>query len=311
MFTSIALYFIDLLAASTLLLLGVFLLWHLLWQPVARLMLARWTLYGLSLLVFLCAMPGRIPLGFSLVEPTASSEAKSLSDSGSIEIAPIVFEPIRDDALRLPEFRPDVRAAFDSYEPTLPLSPSNRTTVVHERSITPTTALALLQITGMVLILGRLLLGTLCASRICRNAKPFGTFEGIVVLESDEMTVPVVLGFYRPKILLPGLLCRTRNEESLRLSLEHELAHVRHGDLGLLALYQLLLPLLFLQPLFWFFKNRLRREQEFLVDAAVAESTRQRNRYVEELLQWAKLNREKPRPSVSMLGLASMLGIVE
>ena len=52
---------------------------------------------------------------------------------------------------------------------------------------------------------------------------------GLVV--TDDVTSPAILGWVRPRILLPTRLCAILQSAELRLVLKHELAHFRAGDL--------------------------------------------------------------------------------
>ena len=63
----------------------------------------------------------------------------------------------------------------------------------------------------------------------------------------------------------------------------HEWAHIRNGDLWLLALGRCLLVLLFPHPLFWWLRRAIRGDQELLADAAAAGDNRPA--YCEELLR--------------------------
>jgi len=61
-----------------------------------------------------------------------------------------------------------------------------------------------------------------------------GKAGGQAVLFSDEWG-PAVVGFIRPQIVLPGW-CKDMDDWALRFILDHELEHVRAGDLRLIIL---------------------------------------------------------------------------
>ena len=73
-----------------------------------------------------------------------------------------------------------------------------------------------------------------------------------------------------PKIVLPEDSVKGANEAAVRAALAHEWAHIRQGDLWLLAIERLLLPLLAVHPLFWWLRRSIRLDQELLADAAAA-----------------------------------------
>lgn len=132
-----------------------------------------------------------------------------------------------------------------------------------------------------------------------------------------KLPVAVAIGLLRPMILLPqrflalpspspSLQWRGIDDVAeLRTVLAHELAHIRHYDLWLLALMRCLLLLLWPHPLFWLWRRNVRLDQETLADAAAAEVTN-RTDYAEQLVDWARVAAETPTPR-----LASSVGLWE
>jgi beta-lactamase regulating signal transducer with metallopeptidase domain/protocatechuate 3,4-dioxygenase beta subunit len=120
-----------------------------------------------------------------------------------------------------------------------------------------------------------------------------------------ELPVPVALGLRRPCILLPQTLATTASSEQLRSVLAHELAHIEHRDLWLLALLRSLMVLLWPHPLFWLWRRQVRHDQEILADAAAAELST-RTDYAKQLVALARsaVDARVPR-------LASSVGLWE
>lgn len=83
---------------------------------------------------------------------------------------------------------------------------------------------------------------------------------------------PVVCGLWRQVVLLPEAICCPGLEGLLRSVLQHELAHVRHGDAWLRLLGNMALPLLCLHPLYWWICRRIRLDSELLADDAAAQA---------------------------------------
>jgi beta-lactamase regulating signal transducer with metallopeptidase domain len=73
-----------------------------------------------------------------------------------------------------------------------------------------------------------------------------------------------------PKIVLPEESIKEANSAAVRAALAHEWAHIHHGDLWLLAIERMLVPLLAVHPLFWWLRRSIRLDQELLADAAAA-----------------------------------------
>ena len=58
-----------------------------------------------------------------------------------------------------------------------------------------------------------------------------GVSAPIALVVSDAVTTPVILGWLRPRILLPAALATSFSRDQLRAVLFHELAHFRAGDI--------------------------------------------------------------------------------
>jgi len=54
----------------------------------------------------------------------------------------------------------------------------------------------------------------------------------VMLLRSDRVSVPLVLGWLRPAIILPGTLVKSTDPEVVDAVLSHELGHVKRGDYG-------------------------------------------------------------------------------
>jgi beta-lactamase regulating signal transducer with metallopeptidase domain len=75
---------------------------------------------------------------------------------------------------------------------------------------------------------------------------------------------PVVLGFFRPMILLPASMAK--ESEETRQILSHELAHVRRWDDWANLFQHCLQALLFFHPAVWWISSRLSLEREIACD---------------------------------------------
>jgi beta-lactamase regulating signal transducer with metallopeptidase domain len=120
-----------------------------------------------------------------------------------------------------------------------------------------------------------------------------------------ELPVAVALGLRRPCILLPQTLVDQASAGQLRSVLAHELAHVEHRDLWLLAVLRLVTVVLWPHPLFWLLRRQVRHDQEVLADMAAAALTT-RVDYAEQLVALARAAVEVRIPR-----LASSVGLWE
>jgi bla regulator protein blaR1 len=89
--------------------------------------------------------------------------------------------------------------------------------------------------------------------------------------ESLQLSVPVVVGWIRPVVLLPVTALSGLSEEQLQAVIAHELAHIQRLD-AFVNLFQIAVEsLLFYHPAVWWLGKRIREERENCCDdAAVA-----------------------------------------
>lgn len=93
------------------------------------------------------------------------------------------------------------------------------------------------------------------------------------VVESAEVTAPMVTGIIRPTILLPVDFAESLSAEELRMTLAHELAHVRQGDLWLALVPSLSQAIFFFFPPAWIACREWETAREASSDAAAIEKT--------------------------------------
>jgi bla regulator protein blaR1 len=80
---------------------------------------------------------------------------------------------------------------------------------------------------------------------------------------------PLVLGLFRPRIVIPADFYERYSEAEQRLVIAHELAHIRRGDLYANAFSTLLQIVFWFNPLLHWAVSRMRFDQELACDARV------------------------------------------
>jgi beta-lactamase regulating signal transducer with metallopeptidase domain/Leucine-rich repeat (LRR) protein len=106
-------------------------------------------------------------------------------------------------------------------------------------------------------------------------------------LESMLVSIPTVLGWLRPVILLPVGIATGLTPEQLQAVIAHELAHIRRYDY-LVNLFQSLAEIiLFYHPVVWFISRRIRTERENCCDDIVVAAGAGPFSYAESLLHVA------------------------
>ena len=88
------------------------------------------------------------------------------------------------------------------------------------------------------------------------------------LVTQDYIGSPALIGFVRPKIILP-LYVHELEEESLRYILLHELSHYKRADMLLNNLLLVLQAVYWFNPLIWLLFRFLRQDMELANDASV------------------------------------------
>lgn len=101
----------------------------------------------------------------------------------------------------------------------------------------------------------------------------------VLLLESCLAEVPLVLGHFRPLILLPIGLLAGLPPAQMEAVLVHELAHIRRHDYLMNLLQRFAEGLLFYHPAVWWFSGVMRNEQEKCCDDVVVSVTGQPHEY--------------------------------
>jgi beta-lactamase regulating signal transducer with metallopeptidase domain len=88
----------------------------------------------------------------------------------------------------------------------------------------------------------------------------------VQLLETAAITVPSVIGWLRPVVLLPASALGGMSPRQLEAILAHELAHIRRHDYLVNLLQTLVETLLFYHPAVWWVSRRIRVEREHCCD---------------------------------------------
>ncbi|QDU42361.1 Regulatory protein BlaR1 [Symmachiella dynata] len=99
--------------------------------------------------------------------------------------------------------------------------------------------------------------------RVCHR---MGLKRPVELLQSALVSVPTVVGYLRPVILLPASSLMGLDSRELEAILAHELAHVRRHDNLVNILQSIVEILLFFHPAVWWLSRRIRIERENCCD---------------------------------------------
>ena len=88
----------------------------------------------------------------------------------------------------------------------------------------------------------------------------------VAVLQSTLVQTPIVLGYFRPAILLPVCVLSGLSPAQLESILAHELAHIRRHDYLVNVLQTVVETLFFYHPAVWWLSRQIRNERENCCD---------------------------------------------
>jgi beta-lactamase regulating signal transducer with metallopeptidase domain len=101
---------------------------------------------------------------------------------------------------------------------------------------------------------------------VSRMAVAAGIRRKIRTMESALVHIPLVIGWFRPLILLPSAALTGLTPQQLEAILAHELAHIRRHDYWMNLVQAAAEILLFYHPAVWWVSNRIRVEREHCCD---------------------------------------------
>ncbi|WP_422924581.1 M56 family metallopeptidase [Singulisphaera sp. PoT] len=116
----------------------------------------------------------------------------------------------------------------------------------------------------------------------------------------DRLAVPLLIGIFRPLILLPPDAATRWSVEQLEMVLLHELAHLRRRDNVVNLVQRLIESFLFFHPAVWWLSAWIRLERESCCDRLVVARTGRPCAYVEMLVALSGSGHERGRPALAM-----------
>jgi len=138
-------------------------------------------------------------------------------------------------------------------------------------------------LTGVLLLGLRLLLDSFIFSKKVAEQRPvtdsqildlledckqlMGMNTPLVVVETEKVQTPALLGFIRPRLLLPTGLLENFSLAEIRFIFLHELAHLKRNDIPVNWLVTALQILHWFNPVIWFGFARMRADREIACDA--------------------------------------------
>ena len=125
--------------------------------------------------------------------------------------------------------------------------------------------------------------GNRTLTRLARRMSRRLSLDRVPVRCSARASVPMVIGWRRPVILLPAATMQQLGPRQLRALLAHEFEHVRRGDIAANFVQLLIDLLLFHHPAARWLSGVVRSEREYCCDDAAVASVRDPREYIRAL----------------------------
>ena len=124
---------------------------------------------------------------------------------------------------------------------------------------------------------------------IARQTEQFQLKTAPAVAYCASLHVPVVVGLFKPMILLPTSLATGLTMDQIEALFVHELAHIRRYDLVVNLLQRFIEAVLFFHPAVWYISRQVSIERENACDDLVVSAGWQRISYANALVGMAEL----------------------
>lgn len=103
--------------------------------------------------------------------------------------------------------------------------------------------------------------------QLVENLKDLFRLRGSVqILETTRVNMPMVVGLFKPVVLLPVGLATGLSLREIEAVLAHELAHIQRADYAVNLLQSVVEVLFFFHPALWWLSARIREERELCCD---------------------------------------------
>jgi beta-lactamase regulating signal transducer with metallopeptidase domain len=129
-----------------------------------------------------------------------------------------------------------------------------------------------------------------------------GLGRKVGLLESRHINTPMVLGWWRPVILVPAGLWTGLQPAEIEALLVHELSHIRRHDYLWNVVQSLVEALFYYHPVVWWISDQLRQERELCCDDLVVQSQQHPTAYAKALLYLEQMKSNQPRLALAATG---------
>ncbi len=124
--------------------------------------------------------------------------------------------------------------------------------------------------------------------------------KSVELLESTLINVPMVIGYFKPVILMPLGAINHLSENEVEAILAHELAHISRNDFLLNIFFSFIEVLFYYNPAVWWISGNVRLERENCCDDLAIRLCGNSLTYAKALVSLQEVNQEMPAPHFAM-----------
>ncbi|HAL45778.1 MAG TPA: hypothetical protein DCP47_07685 [Phycisphaerales bacterium] len=139
-------------------------------------------------------------------------------------------------------------------------------------------------------------------TKLNRLSKILALSRAVDAFQSVLVSVPTVIGHFKPVILLPASALTGLSGEQIEAILAHELAHIKRCDY-IVNIFQTVVEILgFYHPAVWWVSNKIRQEREHCCDDIAVQITGDEINYAQALASMEEIRFGRPELAVAATG---------
>lgn len=142
--------------------------------------------------------------------------------------------------------------------------------------------------------------GSVWQTRLIELSADISLKSKIILKFTDRITVPVVIGIFRPVIIFPANYFTSLTYHQFESILLHELIHIRRHDFLMNTIQVILENLLFFNPATWWIGGQVRKYREYCCDDTVRKRVANQKNYLEALYKIAEFAFSKQPKAIAL-----------
>ncbi len=131
--------------------------------------------------------------------------------------------------------------------------------------------------------------------------------QKVKLLESAAASVPMVIGYIKPVILLPLGAINNLNESEVEAILAHELAHIKRNDYLINIMLSVIEVLFYFNPAVWWIAANIRTERENCCDDVAVKLCGSSLTYAKALVSLQEIGKSTPSMAMTFSGPKNQL----